>query len=57
MKKKKKSNNAILIQKRVSQLVTLKSKSKIYQNIIAKGKDITNPNDIVNEFKSSKVFF
>ena len=47
----KNRNNTTLIWKGVPQLITLKYKSKIHPNILkVKGKDITNPKDVVNAF-------
>ena len=38
---------------RIRQLITLKSKSKVYPNIVkVKGKDIKNPTDIANAFNN-----
>ena len=49
----KNRNNTTLIWKGIRQLITLKSKSKIHLNIIkVKGKDITNPIEIVNAFSN-----
>ena len=49
----KNRNNITLIWKGIRQLITLKSKSKIHLNIVkVKGKDITNPIEIVNAFSN-----
>ena len=49
----KNRNNTTLIWKGIRQLITLKSKSKIHLNIVkVKGKDITNPIEIVNAFSN-----